>query len=228
MSTEQRPPQQRKPLRFRLGTMLLVLGLALVTVSHVYTSVKLRQANESVKQLREEVGYLDIEDPTKVHVLALETTEPDTWRWRVYIPKGNTYAWRLASENLPRTGLPDGGTSGISNENYSARDNEMLVTAALHQRPHGIGELVVTSRISGSRDQMSDATHRIAADSFAWRETTPGQERDVLGERTTAILDPAGPIVLLKVRALEKQSDSSFQPSTKPMPGIAVWLEPRP
>jgi hypothetical protein len=221
----QTDPAPRRRLRFRLLTMILTIAVALLSVSHFYTTIKLRDSTQKVAKLRDELGYIEVEDRTKVHVLALPTTEIDTWRWRLFIPKGARYAWRLASENIPAAGVPIDGTSGISNENYSARDNEVLVTASLHQRPDGSGDLVVTSKIAASRDQMAGASHRIPASDLQWRKTSPGHDGHVLGSNSIAILDPAGPIELLKLRSLEQQPNGDFAPSKKPMPGIAVWLE---
>jgi hypothetical protein len=41
------------------------------------------------------VGRLPIEDPTKVHLLALDTGDPLEFQWHVYIPAGVDAIWKL-------------------------------------------------------------------------------------------------------------------------------------
>lgn len=56
------------------------------------------------KRLEQKVGTLRIEDPSKMHVRALETGEPLHFTWRVYLPVGSTVLRR--EDGRARFGWP--------------------------------------------------------------------------------------------------------------------------
>lgn len=192
---------------------------------------QLQQTKKDLRKLRDETGELSVDDPSKFHAIALDADEPNTWRWRLYTPKGHRYFWNITCGEIPADGVPSPGPhviSGHSNEPFWEHDNEVLVTVKLRPVSDEEWTLSVESRIGGgSMPQMYGAQAKVAADKIRWMSDSciNGQVR---GDRGTEVLDPHGPIILLQRRACERQPDGSYKPSEKPMPGFVVWLEEQP
>ena len=84
--------------------------------------LELRQENEDLK---EDLGYIKIEDPDKVYVRQLETVEMLTWRFRVYLPPEKRYFV------MARIGRKGGG-SGIQKLN-----EQFTITIGLQRSEQG-------------------------------------------------------------------------------------------
>jgi hypothetical protein len=184
-------------------------------------------AEREVRKMQKEVGVLTIDDRTKVHVVAVDVDDPNTWRWRLFIPKGHKYSWNIAAENIPKDHPPqNAGITAFSNEPYWERDNEVLVTARLRQGEDGNWLFTVNPRIGDSKDQMAGAALKIPNEKLKWMTDGRGSSTDgrVVGRRGTETLEPEGPIILLQRRPTERQPDGSRQPSPNPMPGFMIWL----
>jgi hypothetical protein len=218
------PPSKRRP-RFSLLAFLLGTAAICLAVSHWHTSRQLATAQMKLRQLRDEMGYLTVDDRSKVHAVALDSGAPDTWQWRIFLPKGARYKWNIACGDIPRDSPPaQAGVTSVSNEPYWTTENEALVTARLLQADEENWTLSVTSKIGGSRNQMSGATLKIPRDKIEWMSTVSSTDGQVIGSHGAAIRDPDGPIILLQRRACKRQPDGSYQPSDGPMPGFIIWL----
>ncbi len=211
---------------FSLRSLLVAILVICVSITLWQTSRRLADSQSELRQLRDEVGYLSVKDRTKLHAVALDTGEANTWRWRMFIPKGHRYQWKIACKDIPLDSPPqsDQGTSTISNEPYWESDNEVLVTARLQQDKDESWTLSVSSKIGDSQNQMGGATLRIPQDQIDWMLTVPATDGQVIGTRGTDIRDPEGPIILLQRRPCEKLPDGSYRPSKGPMPGFMIWL----
>lgn len=89
-------------LRFSLGTMLMLLVIAVLAGSHWLTTWRLYDLQQ---RFRKEQG-LQIEDELKITVFGEETFIPQSWQWKVYLPPGR-YAVKANFVAVPRTGLPE-------------------------------------------------------------------------------------------------------------------------
>jgi len=221
--TDPVPPRAR----FSLRTLLILIAVLCFAIGTYVVSKNLSDARRELRKLRNETGALAVDDPTKVHIVSVPVDEPNTWRWRMFIPKGHKYSWNIAAEQIPRNEPPQqGGMSGHSNEPYWERDNEVLVTAKLRQQDDGSWQLSVDPRIGDSKNQMAGAALKIPKEKIAWltdgrASSTDGRN---LGTNGVEVLDPKGPIMLLQRRPTERQPDGSHQPSPNPMPGYMIWL----
>src|SRR5438067_5220438 len=105
------------PVRYSLGTLLILVAVVGVIVGSYVMGTRLRRAERELKALRDETGRLTIGDRSQVHVInvrvdedsAADVTgadvtgeEPNTWRWRLFIPKGQKYSWNLAAKDIPQ------------------------------------------------------------------------------------------------------------------------------
>lgn len=215
---EKSPPR----FRFSLLTFLLAATIVGVTVSQWRTSRRLATANSELRQLRDLFGVLSVEDRSKVHAVAIEADEPDTWRWRLFLPKGARYEWNIAAEGIPQHAPPNTPAWGsASNEPYWQTENEVLVTARLREAEDGDWTLKVTSKIGDSEHQMSGISLKIPREKMAWRWTSPSTDGMVLGARGQQVLNPKGPIILLQQRGRVNQLNGDYD---VPLPGFMIWL----
>jgi hypothetical protein len=208
---------------YSLRTLLIVVAALCFGIGAYLVGRRLREAERELRALRTETGRLTVDDRSKVHVITVPVDEPNTWRWRLFIPKGRQYSWNLAAERIPARGVPQAAIKAGSNEPYWERDNEALVTARL--RPEGDHwRLSVESKIGDSQWQMSGGALKIPAEKLAWNTEGASTDGQVAGSAGVQILEPSGPIILLKRRPLALLPDGTYGPSPDPMPGFMIWL----
>ena len=213
--------------RYSLRTLLILVAVAGVIIGSYVVGTRLKQAERELRVLREETGRLTIGDRSQVHVINVAVDEPNTWRWRLFIPKGHKYSWNLAAENIPQHEVPqEAGIKAHSYEPYWERDNEVLVTATLRRQDDQHWRLSVESRIGESRNQMSGGSLEIPAEKLAWHTQGASTDGRVAGSRGTQLYDPSRPIILLQRRPVARQPDGTYAPSPDPMPGFMIWLNP--
>ncbi len=214
--------------QWRLSTLLLIVLIVALALGGVLTYRTLREAKRQLQSLRNEAGYLAIEKTDLVHVIALEASEPMSWRWRLYLPKGHKYQWKVAHGAIPPDGFPRNAWTCVSNEPYWETGIETLVTVSLRRQGDGAWALTLSSRSGGTRHQLGGGTLRIPDGDLRPMLEATGIEEGRLGSRGTETAKPGEPLLLLKRRACEIIAGGGSQPSTKPMPGIMVWLEKNP
>jgi hypothetical protein len=93
--------------RFSLLTVLLLTtidGLAIVVVQLGREVGPLRK---EVRRLRDEVGELSIENDTRIHAMQARTKDPLTWKFRVWVPEGQTAVVKAHWGDVPRAGVPE-------------------------------------------------------------------------------------------------------------------------
>jgi hypothetical protein len=225
-SEEQVAGTRSRHWKFSLRTMLLAIAFLCLAGPLIYQSIRLRNAEIELSKLRDETGRMTIKDRTKLHVMLVGgSNDPQTWKWRLFIPKGFRYGWNVAYGDTPANGLPKKPMYGFWNAQGEDADKEVLVTASLHKTENGDWKLSVGSRIGDSKDQMG-GTSITFTDKF-WHSTYTGSEiNDILGNNQTELLDPTKPIVLLKHRAAGTDADGQVDVTISPTPGYAIWMTP--
>ena len=61
--------------------------------------------SKEISRLRNLVGELSIDDDRKTHVIAVETLEHRSWRWRVFLPQGTKFRWGVVFDEIPAAGI---------------------------------------------------------------------------------------------------------------------------
>ncbi len=211
--------------RFSLRTLLLVVVIICIAIPMAIQTLKLYRAEAELRQLRNEVGYLAVDDRSKVHVIAIDMNEPDTWRWRIFLPQGVRYSFCLGYGDIPAKGVTEPKLKHISNEPYSDEDVEVLVTAKLRPLDEGNWSLSVSSAIGDRPYQMGGGKVTIPGKQMRDIQNVSIYDAHTLGTRGAKTLDPREPIVLLQQRTRERRSDGTYQSSVGPMPGYMIWLE---
>src|SRR6185436_3135668 len=124
---------------FSLRTMLLVGVLIVLAVSHLVTTWRLKEASSELQKLREEVGYLDVADPSRIHAVQVSTLETLTWKWKLHLPPGQQYWLHTSTLEIPATGLPGAGQLRLI-----APEEPITLTVALRKDHLGQWQLVAS------------------------------------------------------------------------------------
>lgn len=169
----------------------------------------------------------------KIWADLLESDDENTWRWRLYLPKGNRYGWNVAYDDIPRYEPPAKHTSHIvsaySNEPYDETNNVVLVVAKLRKQENGNWRLSVNSRIDSEdgepRWQMSGTSIEIPADKLKWWESKASTDGTTLGDHGNVLVDAKDRIILLQRRPTQRHLDGNYGPADGPAPGFMIWME---
>jgi hypothetical protein len=167
-------------MRKAVDVLLLLLAIC-GGVAAWRTGLERRQLAATYDRLARVTGDLAITDPSKAHLLALETGEPLHFAWRVYLPPN--YNVRL------RSGL--GGQSS----SWSSGSIEFIARVRIRQTDRG--PLEIYTRFSGGSSLMSIGGPKLA-------ELLRGRWNDVIVEQVGAggltALEPGKPAVLLRLK----------------------------
>jgi hypothetical protein len=83
--------------RFSLNSVLLVVAIIALLISHFRTSIQLRDAQREIREARANYGYLDVKDDTKINVVSLSNEKRhDGDALRFIIPPGERYFLHLS------------------------------------------------------------------------------------------------------------------------------------
>ena len=217
------PPRVNR-FRFSLRTLFVAALIVSLAVSHVGTSWQLRNASQSNAKLmaqnsalRRELGYFDVEDPSKVYVLNLPTLEAYTWRWRMYVPKGHGLTIHKAFSDIPEAGLAHAtGSSSFPAE------GEFVLTAMIRRDHENRWSISLGTEQSSTRTSIDDKHSKWITDSGGVSSSTAG------GGKGPEVVAPGQDLVLVRLRAHEKRPDGGSRSAKGPADGIMLWLNGTP
>jgi hypothetical protein len=201
-------PRTWRPRLSLLTALLLmtIVGMAIVLVQLWFEVDPLRA---ELRELRNEVGRLSIDDPTQFHAIQVRSDNEYVWKWRVWIPEGREYQINLSTESIPKTGYP--------------QSNGMIVI----DKP---GESWIEYRIKHDTDtknwsdQLTTPSGSVGSSSQPWvtwnRRTSTSEG---IGNKTEA-RDPKKTILLCRHRVSKKATNSGR--IEDPSAGFMLWLEP--
>jgi hypothetical protein len=208
-----------------------------------------------IRLLRTELGYLTIDDPEKITAIKLQSGDPLTWQWRIYLPPGRKYRIRCASgffldldnraamANLDlQRSMREAGV--FPDPLPSTRDywlDKVLESAVVADigPDHPQGELILTARLVKVIDEWrlqldpggEAPIHQPNGDWLSDDRSRPGGSSDVpLTEQTTYTADTR--VVLAHVRrnvvTVSGPRSWTVRPSVGDADSFIVWLEPEP
>ncbi|HEV3341921.1 MAG TPA: hypothetical protein VG125_16255 [Pirellulales bacterium] len=200
-------------LRFSLRTFLLLLFVASLIGSNLFTAWQLDQARQENVEMRKQLGRLVVTDASKINLVAVPTYEDMMWRWRVYVPKGLPLYVCGSTREITGTGFP---------ANHSASnlpEGEYLLTAAIRRDRHGKWQLTLAHRQGSSSFGISD-------EDAGWLVDSPGWSTSQAGVSGTEVFDPSAPLELLRIRTMEKLPGGGSTSSSSPTgPGVMLWVD---
>jgi hypothetical protein len=201
-------PGRLRP-RFSLLTALLLMTVVGMATVIVLLWREVGPLREEVRRLRDEMGVLVVDDPTKVNAIQVNTRDDLTWKWRVWIPKGGTYVIRSFGDDIPKEGFPQqGGTMPI----------------------HEPGEYVIGYEID--RDRANGGwygkttlagTGSVGKDHQPWVEWTSKTSTGGGVPETAQTYEPGERIELMRHRVSQVRDSTKIE---DPSAGFMIWLEP--
>ena len=225
-------------LRFSLTTLLLLttlLGMA-ITIALLWREASPLQ--QEVREYREELGILTIQDHKMVHAIRVPSKEDEPRKYRVYLPPGHVYWFHYGQVEIPRSGIVasnsvhrlEPGEYLVSVQFQPERDpesDETLPYASFHVRiePQQAQQGITTLSVEVGEQTTDWIRNELTGEaSFTWNEI--GKEVQMAA--------PHLPLILYRARAREVVVDSTHpdgSPSswaTKaikgPTDGFLAWI----
>ncbi len=192
------------------------MTVVVLTVSHLLTSRELQTSNSENKRLRDELGRLTVKDASQLGLLAIPTTESNTWRWRIYMPADVQLRMGITDAGIiPTPGAPIAGAN-VGYFDAPLPAGEGLVEAKLYKG----GDDVWTVSVRTSDGTM---TCELRNGDLSWLDGS-AFFRTRIGSTESRTVDASKVVPLL--RHVVVKHDSLTPSSPNPNPGIMIWLEP--
>jgi hypothetical protein len=177
-----------------------------VTVAMLYR--ELGPLREEVSRLRNEVGELNVEDPTKLHAIRVETDNELEWKWRIWIPEGASYRLRGDGGPVPKEGYPmTGGTM------YLREPGEHVIRYQIRRDPRD-------GRWNGS---LHTQTGSVGKDHQPWVEWSSRTSTGSGVGTSTRSYEIDQRVEIIRHRVSQANSSANIE---DPAAGFIVWLEP--
>jgi hypothetical protein len=224
---------RRSWFKFSLATLMLGGVLVAVVISHLVTSVSLKQTQarlvaeeQQVATLRDELGYFEVKDRSLINVRSVPTLEENTWKWRLYLPDqppGRRYRVVFATQRIPAQGfdvVSRASTTTLGSESLR------LWELGVHKGTDGRPQMVIDLGGGISRTILQE-NHALIV---------PADERismaNVAGEKQFTTAPANEKFELLRLRIATGGTDAAGMSTTSvpttPCDGILVWIEPQP
>jgi hypothetical protein len=214
-------------IRFSLRTFLVTLLVLSLIGSNLYVSFKWRQAQTDVQRLRDELGYLTIDDPSQLYVRETSRGELLSWRWRIYLPPGQRHLYVA--------------TTQIGEEDYTGRAimppdpplGEFTLRAHIERNVLGGWSLVVLYPEGGEEfpimpldaDWVPDCIPTASRGPLQYAARSPRNfhlEIELAGRaEQTESFAADDRVVLLRLRAATAEQAANHEPCD----GAMIWFE---
>jgi len=240
------PKKRSWGIRFSLLSMILLITVVALSISHWQISEQLSKMKLRTEQLGKSLGIPEVSDPTKVTAIGVPVMAHDTWEWHLVIPQGKQYDLYVAFTHVPQEELPENPihvdllTDGEVRINLSinkAEDFGPTVTIqGKYVRPpqkaktmlyHGLSprEASWLDHFAGESRDVSKGKAASSNSRFKWYRTrNEGLIQDP--EFVTTSFDPDEVIVLRRTRVFP-MDDEDDKTEPKTCAGMMVWLVPK-
>jgi hypothetical protein len=92
--------------RISLLSALLLLTIVAMAIVIVQLWREVGPLRSEVRELRNEVGLLSIEDKSKLHAIEVRTNQDLFWKWRIWVPEGMKAKLKFFCGHAPLKGYP--------------------------------------------------------------------------------------------------------------------------
>ena len=202
-------PSRRRGLRFSLLTLLLVTAIAALSITVAMLYRELRPLRREVAELRTEVGRLNIDDPSKLHVMLVASDNDLEWKWRIWVPEGARYELRSHGGPVPAQGFPtDGGTM------YLREPGEHVVRYVIRRDPK-------SNQWYGS---MHTESGSVGSNDHPWVEWSSRTSTSGGPGPTTQSFETDQRVEIIRHRVSQAKSSEDIE---DPSAGFMIWLDPK-
>jgi hypothetical protein len=204
-------PTTKRALSPRISLMSALLLMTIVGMAIVIAQLwrEVNPLRTEVRQLREQVGVLTIDDPSVVHVIGVPSDAEGVMKWRIYVPASKTVVLKARCGDVSRTGYPEskfqhnlgGGEQLLT---ITAKTNAGKGTSLVADIHAPQGNLMIT--MAFTEDDLTGVfeTHRVSS--------------------TTEVLDKNETLELVRTR-FAPPDNSQLLGKDVPSPGYIIWLE---
>jgi hypothetical protein len=247
-------PPRRREIRFSLWGLFVLVAVLGVFGAALVNAWKLRQsqermvaANSEIRKLQDELGYLTIDDPERVHVRQIKTLDRLTWKWRIYLPAGYFPNCSFALNGITDVGLPNRSfwleaPAGIGSSPMSglaapreplASPKEFTYTVSIERSVSGLSGsdwMLMTGwrRLAKGGGEIGYSIGSPIKDATEWIEQNHGSTITVTGGPSTASFGVDEPVPLLRLRVHQKVEGVGVYLSTSdPADGLMLWMDNR-
>jgi hypothetical protein len=207
------------PARFSLATLLLLATIVCLSAALWSSSrevqrarVKLEAAEARMLEYRNELGYLTITNPDRLHLVRVPQPGSLCWRWRLYVPEENRFRLNIARQRISSDGF-DAMRCGAA----TLSPGEITVHASVF-RDHN-GKRVFRVEEVGS----SAITHSMEGAQTQWLDGPGGWSTNTAGSGGTTLAKTGETFALLRLRAHE-YDDHKDEPPDGPADGLMIWI----
>ena len=204
--------------KFSLKTLLLVLTLVALTVLLGVTRVELAEKTAQLKEYRDEMRYLDVEDETKIHAINIPGFGRKSWRWRIYLPPDRKFRLRVAYDDVPASGIPSNAPDLMMCE---LPPGESILTATVSNES-GQWRLVLYSETDGN--QNFDFATDVNGAKTDWLAKRGGCSVNVAGISSTVNAATDEPFVLVSYRDGLSPRPGVTATNPNPTDGVILWI----
>jgi hypothetical protein len=203
---------RRRWFQFGIGAVLVVTAIVALLLSNAVSLRRAHLAEQEVRTLRHEAGYLTIDDPTQIYVRSIPTNESMNWQWRLHLPDGFRFSICSCVGKIPLRGFDHYGSS------TPLKPGLQRILVSIRRNYTGECEWSVICDERSERSILSDAE-------VAWMPSKrfsiaqAGVDGDVHSP-------PEKPFELLRLNDLD--STNGAAPAGSPGDGILVWLTAEP
>jgi hypothetical protein len=194
--------------RFSLLNTLLLMTIIGLTIVVVQLWREVGPLREEVRGLRNEVGRISVDDPTKLHAIRVDTADELTWKWRIWVPENRVYVIRCFGQEVPKDGFPSEGGSIWLREP---------------------GEHVIQYRIERDRrddkwyGQLETVSGSVGKDLQPWVSWSSKTSTSGGVGNTTRSFDADERVELIRHRVSQSGDSTKIE---DPAAGFMIWLEP--
>ena len=232
METPTRPSFHMFRFRPRLSLfnallLMTVIGLS-IGVAQLWREV--RPLREELSRLRQELGYLAVEDENKIYAIQLPGPESNSFRYRIYLPKNRKFNIHLRILTVP------GRPAGMLREDWLAKlpgsgmstqieSGEHTLDVRVRRDPDVKDQWLLEEAILGRGTGRSGTLMPFLNDRRTWAtssEVPMGKQIEI---------DPNDGVVLLILRhSPVKDTPGGGWSRTSPdekkdCPGVMCWIE---
>ena len=192
--------------KYSLRSVLIFFAVAALLLSHIATSIRLREANQELDIVRRTYGYMKIEDDNKINVISLAQERSSNGdALRLVVPSGDRYFLHLSETNAQDNALlPKGKHKTTVALNSWADGEDLILRYKMYLNPDTqTPYLEVGSRNQGFFTYRPDD----------WPSDVPLSIEFLIEAPEKTELAPHEPIILMRARS---------EPLNR---GIILWLE---
>ena len=197
-----------KRARYSMRTLIVVTTIIALSITVAMLYREVGPLREELARLRNEVGELNIEDPTKLHAIRVDTNSELEWKWRIWIPEGASYRLRAHGGPVHQQGYPiRGGTMHLR------EPGEHVIRYRIRRDPRD-------GRWNGS---LHTQTGSVGKDHQPWVEWSSRTSAGSGVGSSTRSFETDQQVEIIRHRVSQASSSANIE---DPAAGFVVWLEP--